>query len=67
MAQITETNAQYYTGSELFFPGNNTVTSLTCTLDTELNDAITSAANYDIYLSISGGTAPVDFALLDLH
>ena len=67
MGLITETNAQYYTGSELFFPGANAVTNLTCTLDTELNDAITSAANYDIYLSISGGTAPVDFVLLDLQ
>jgi hypothetical protein len=46
MALITETNAQYYSGMQYF--DNTGQTSLTCTLNTILNDAGTAAPNYTL-------------------
>ena len=57
---ITETNAQYYEGTQLFFE-TTTVFGITSSLDTTLHDAVNSAANYKIFISISGGTLPSDF------
>jgi hypothetical protein len=61
---ITETNAQYYEGTQLFFE-TSTVYSVTSNLDTTLQDAINSPANYKMFISISGGTLPSDFSLLN--
>ena len=63
---ITETNAQYYEGTQYFFKTDITQ-QITCDLDTVLKDAINSPANYKIFVSITGGTLPSDFALLDLQ
>ena len=62
---ITETNAQYYEGTQYFFRTDITQ-QITCDLDTVLKDAVNSPANYKIFVSITGGTLPSDFALLDL-
>ena len=66
MGLITETNAQYYNGEEFFF-ATTAVSTVTCTLQTKLADAGSTTpgaiANYDIYVSTSGGITPNDFVL----
>ena len=67
---ITETNAQYYEGTQLFFE-NSITYAIDSNLNTELKDAPTSQSqfggpsNYKIFISINGGTTPADFSLLD--
>ena len=57
MALLTETNAQYYTGSQDFISIGQA--SIVSTLDTPLNDAVTSIANYVVSVNTLG--APTVF------
>lgn len=51
---ITETNAQYYDGSQVELT-NSAISSLTCTLDTNLVDAgVDNNANYKIFVDKTG-------------
>ena len=67
---ITETNAQYYEGTQFFYETSITY-GIDSNLNTELKDAPTSQtqsggpSNYKIFVSINGGTSPADFSLLD--
>ena len=51
---ITETNAQYYTGSDIFLGITTNVNTLTVTLDTDLHDAVNSIANYNVLVDPTG-------------